>query len=108
VLQGLGPSWSPDGKRLAYWTRGSHLYIVNADGRQRRRLTRGIDPVWSPDGRWIAFVEDSPRRCFQIFVIRPNGRDQRVLTNEPCDTHFELFWAPDSERLLYAASVPPT
>jgi Tol biopolymer transport system component len=109
LLFGDGPSWSPDGKRIAYWTRGSQwLSVATRDGRQRRRLVRGIDPVWSPDGRWIAFVEDSPRRSFQIYVIRPNGRDQRVLTHERRDTHFKIFWAPDSKRLIYAASTPPT
>ena len=109
LLTGDGPSWSPDGRRIAFWTRGSTgLYVAGRDGRNRRLLARGINPVWSPDGRWIAFVEDSPRRKFQIYVIRPNGRDQRVLTNEPRDTHFKIFWAPDSERLIYAASTPPS
>jgi Tol biopolymer transport system component len=107
LLGGDGPSWSPDGRRLAFWRRSPRLiYVVDANGRRPRRLTRGMDPVWSPDGRWIAFVDDSPYRCFQIYVMRPNGRDQRVLTDEPCDAHFELFWAPDSERLVYTASVP--
>jgi Tol biopolymer transport system component len=107
LLRGIGPSWSPDGRSIAFWVRSSRsLNVVGADGRHRRRLTRGVDPIWSPDGRWIAFVEDTRRNCFQVYVIRPTGRDRRALTNERCGAHFEVFWAPDSQRLIYASSVP--
>jgi Tol biopolymer transport system component len=59
------PRWSPDGRFLAYEavTEGSwDLWIVNADGKNPRRLTsfpgteRGT--AWSPDGTLLYFVRD--------------------------------------------------
>lgn len=51
--------WSPDGRRVAY-TAGGQLWIVNADGGGRRRLTTlnggASGPVWSPTGDRLAFV----------------------------------------------------
>lgn len=61
---GMYPSWSPDGRRLAFmsWRNGkTELFTMNADGSDQQRLVsmdRGdaVDPRWSPDGSTIAFV----------------------------------------------------
>jgi Tol biopolymer transport system component len=56
------PSWSPDGKRLAFARdfNGSAIYVINADGTGERRLspTPGFDatPSWSADGTRIIFT----------------------------------------------------
>ena len=60
------PSWSPDGKRIAFTSSGAmdtwgwHIYVVDADGKNLRKLDPnnkgGWYPSWSPDGKRIAFV----------------------------------------------------
>ena len=58
------PTWSPDGKQIAYAT-GSRVVAVRRDGSGRRVLVelagREIREVaWSPDGRRIAFTTGTP------------------------------------------------
>jgi len=59
----FGPSWSPDGSKIAFWSDrdgNSEIYVMNADGSEQTRLTDNSasdqEPAWSPDGRRIAFV----------------------------------------------------
>nr|MBA3384169.1 PD40 domain-containing protein [Actinomycetota bacterium] len=72
------PAWSPDGRRLAYVhstgrrfgprTAGTEIWVMNADGTRKRRLTRNAlwdgSPTWSPDGGSILFVRG------RLFVAR--------------------------------------
>ena len=49
------PDFSPDGEFLAY-ARSPVIYIVAADGTNRRMLVRnGNAPEWSPNGERILF-----------------------------------------------------
>jgi Tol biopolymer transport system component len=66
------PSWSPDGRQIAFASMrdceagdtscGTSIYVMDADGKNVRRLTDPSDtessdshPTWSPDGKQIAF-----------------------------------------------------
>jgi Tol biopolymer transport system component/imidazolonepropionase-like amidohydrolase len=58
----LHPTWSPDGKQIAFASRagGSYdIWMVDADGSGARQLTdfpvNVLQPRWSPDGHRIAF-----------------------------------------------------
>jgi dipeptidyl aminopeptidase/acylaminoacyl peptidase len=45
----LDPAWSPDGRQIAFNQRG-HIYVMNADGTNPRRLTGGRLPFYrEPD-----------------------------------------------------------
>ena len=64
------PSWSPDGQHIAFMSEhdgsdvGSDIYVIGADGSNRRNLTNDSEwhysPSWSPDGQHIAFVTVTP------------------------------------------------
>jgi Tol biopolymer transport system component len=85
---GYVPSWSPDGRRVAF-QRGdrvgykSKIYVMNADGSGIVRISpRGADdikPKWSPDGSLIAFEVWRGQRG-EVWTMRPDGSHRRSLT----------------------------
>jgi Tol biopolymer transport system component len=82
----VSPSWSPNGRRIAFACSGA-LCVVDADGSSLRRLGKGGSPAWSPDGRWIAFAGPYG----DIFVVRPGGKGlRRVAKRSPDQTRVNL------------------
>ena len=97
--RGIHPSWSPDGKRIAFIS-GRRIYVIDVDGRHRRRLTRDVVhkrlPSWSPDGKRIAYVGDNV-----IWVVDSDGKNPRQLTEHVTEAH--PTWSPDSEFIAFTS-----
>ncbi len=106
------PSWSPDGKHLAFMRdprrlspspaayNGYEIYVTDISGRHVRRLTSNYDydgdPAWSPDGKTIAF--DTTFDVDQgIDLINADGSDRRVVIHDGSDPS----WSPDGTRLAF-------
>lgn len=106
VIGNDSPSWSPDGSLIAY-TSFRHglgeIYVVRADGRGERRLTRHAahddHAAWSPDGRRIAFVS-SRNGNPELYVMNADGSGQRRVTASPGREYYPT-WSPDGTRLAF-------
>ena len=113
----LAPAWSPDGSRLAFWSKrsGNHqLYVMDADGSNQRLLTSNPQPDnphvrwapdWSPTGRRIAFEMNqdfaASCNCTTLYTIRADGTGLQRITTEPrLDAGPD--WTPSGRALVFA------
>lgn len=104
----ISPSWSPDGRELAYVSFEKQKAVVYsqviATG-QRRELAnfRGTNsaPAWAPDGQSLA-VTLSREGGSQIFILNRQGDVQRRLTNSGAiDT--ESTFSPDGKQIYFVS-----
>jgi TolB protein len=95
------PSWSPDGSQLVFADLfGETMWIINADGTDRRVLTEGtLDrwPSWSPDGTRIAFIRDH-----YLHVMSIDGTAVKRLAGLGTSNYMPS-WSPDGNRLTFHA-----
>lgn len=84
---GHHPSWSPDGKFIAYMAHGG-VWVMKADGSAKRNIshgaTRDSEPAWSPDGKWIAFTRTANNppgpETMDIWIMKSDGTEQHQVT----------------------------
>lgn len=101
------PSMSPDGKRFVYRTTGPEgggLRIMNLEDNSVATLTTEYDnfPLWSPRGDLIIFTRKF-EGDFEIFSIRPDGKDLRRLTYSP-GNEGHCAWSPDGEWIVFSST----
>ncbi|MDH5538378.1 MAG: Tol-Pal system beta propeller repeat protein TolB [Rhizobacter sp.] len=104
----ISPSWSPDGRELAYVSFESqkavvYSQVVSSGARRAIANFRGSNsaPAWSPDGQTLA-VTLSRDGGSQIFLMNRNGDNLRRLTSSAAiDT--EPVFSPDGRSIYFVS-----
>ncbi len=109
----MAPSFSPDGKQVAFaWNgpdgNGFDLYTRSIDSQELRQVTtqpsRAVMPAWSPDGRELSFLRCSESGKGVIGLIPLTGGPENVLFETECDADYQwqnLAWSSSGEFLVY-------
>ncbi len=137
-----GPWWSPDGKQIVWraWYPETDeeialwkdcmandyvvpvpldLWVMDADGSNKRRLTHNgavnWAPSWHPDGKRIIFSSNMDDwrpelgrygHNFELYLIRADGTGLERITYNSVFDSFPMF-SPDGRKLVWASNRDP-
>jgi len=106
------PTFSPDGKRIAYLTNvtgTSQVWVIDLPNGTPKRLTNYDDNVsfvrWLGDGSGLIFGKAiGGDENTQFFWMKPDGSGVRALTDEPKVRHNFGLVSEDGDVIAYASN----
>ena len=104
----ISPSWSPDGKKVAYVsfeTGIAKVFIQDiASGKRESVLSKNTQissPSWSPDGKYLSLTLYQDGNA-EIYIMRLQDRTLTRMTNQfAIDT--ESSWSPKGNKIIFTS-----
>jgi dipeptidyl aminopeptidase/acylaminoacyl peptidase len=103
---GEGPSYSPDGTKIAFGVFADCVYVTDADGAGRNCFPGthyAYSPAWSPDETKIAVSTFSPS-CCAIVAVNVDGTGATQLTPIDALDYSNPSWSPDGAWIAASMS----
>jgi serine/threonine protein kinase/Tol biopolymer transport system component len=125
VADGFMPTWSPDGKQLAFMRvagEAFNLWAVKALGGEAKQLTNGgvlrasysvlpynrtqtSDFAWSPDSSRIVYGSQKTGTQ-NLWLISADGTNETQLTNNDADILlYSPLWSSDGKSIAYTSKT---
>jgi tricorn protease len=103
------PSWSPDGKTIAYMTDTTgeqQLAVRPAEGGPEKVLTHFAQgyfytPRWSPGGDRLAFSDNEHR----LWAVATDGGEPKEVARDLYTEIHDYSWSPDGKWLAYSVTA---
>jgi tricorn protease len=106
------PAWSPDGKKIAYWSDRSGEYELTLleNGKERKLTSLGAgfryNLFWSPDSKKIAFVDKAMKiQVYDLPTSTLTFIDKQLRATQDDHENFTARWSPDSRWITYARDL---
>ncbi len=110
-IREIYPSWSPDGKHIAYYSDASGEYEVylleNKKGAVPRQLTKNspawkYDSEWSPDSKYLLYSD----RTLNLKLLDVGSGTESIVDHATFNEIRTYGFSPDSKWVIYEKQSP--
>lgn len=108
------PTFSPDGKILAFIRNGEELHVLDVETKRDKLLAKGYlsrPPfladkafAWSPDSKWIAYLSAAEKSFRNVYAVNAAGGDAKQLTFLANVFGGSINWSPDGTFILFTTN----